>query len=656
MCGISGIISLNNEKIDYEELVVMTTQMEKRGPDHEGYLITNDCFFSHAFNQRPAKITELEHVQHIGFGHRRLSITDLGTGASQPMCDVAERYWIVFNGQIYNHLELRKKLTALGHRFKTDHSDTEVVLNAYSRWGVDCLAELNGTWSFCLWDSVENTVFIARDRMGARPFYYTVHNNTFYFASELNALIANGSIGRELDACAIYDYLTYTHVPAPRTIFQNIEKVPAAHYLFFKPGEKIRLRQYWSPVSIEPELSLGEDDIIDGIRTRLDKAVASRMQADVGIGLLLSGGLDSSINLACMSQHSHRPVKTFTVGFENKNEYKNEFDHAKKVATLFKADHHELVVTEKDFFDFLPQLAHLQDEPIADPAITPIHFISKHASEHQVKVMLGGEGSDELFIGYEHWRLIYEFEKMFLNKPNLAGFIAGIHQRSIFKGRRPHYLNWAYKLKNNWPTFWGGTELRTEADKHKILSPAFLDKVGNYNSFAPLQKLYNHLTLARPYRTFDWMTVSDLQHRLPDQLLARLDRMMMTASIEGRHPFLDVDLVEFALRIPPHLKVKHKTEKYLLKKAFQNSLPREIVHRSKDSFSVPMNELFRHVGRKKEYIALIAGFNKDTGIFTDAYIKQLEAPARLKEFWNVLNLALWHYAQKKPAQKLNQKR
>jgi asparagine synthase (glutamine-hydrolysing) len=485
---------------------------------------------------------------------------------------------------------------------------------------------------------------MARDRVGARPFYYTIYNKTLYFASQLNAIIANAHIETELDEFAVYDYLTYTNVPAPSTILKNIKKIPAAHYLFFKPGEPIHTKQYWSPITTQPLVTLSEKEIIAEIREKFSEAVRIRMQADVNVGMLLSGGLDSSANLAYMSRFSSKPIKTYTAGFENKHQYKNEFEHAKQVATLFKADHQEVVVTEKDFFDFLPKLAYLQDEPIADPAIIPLHFISKLASRDQVKVLLGGEGSDELFIGYQHWRLIYEFEKVFLNKPRLAGVISYLHRKSIFKGRRPHYLSWAFKLKNQWPTFWSGTELRTEADKHKILSQDFLHKIGSYHSFTPIRRLYSDLTSVKPYETFDWMTVNDLQHRLPDQLLARLDRMMMSASIEGRHPFLDVNLIEFVLRIPPHLKVKQKTEKYLLKKAFESVLPREIIYRPKDSFSVPMTTLFKNADRKKEYLDIIGNFNKRTGIFLNSYLKELESPAKMKEFWNVLNLALWHEA------------
>ena len=643
MCGISGIINFNEQPVSGEQILEMTDVMLNRGPDGEGYLLSNSADFCSVLKQKRPKalVVNLEHKQQLVMGHRRLSITDLSYHAAQPMTDSGKRYWIVFNGQIYNHLELRAELETKGYTFKSDHSDTEVILNSYSCWGIDCLQKFNGMWAFCLWDSQENTVFISRDRVGKQPLFYAEQDNTFYFASELNALLSNKNIPRHLDEFAVYDYLTYTNVPAPNTIISAIKKLPAAHYLFFKPGEPVKAKRYWDPISTTAPLELSEKEIIDEIRERLYQSTKQRMSADVKVGMLLSGGVDSSINLACMSKYSTEPVKTFTVGFENKNTYRNEFTYARKIATLFKADYNELIVTEKDFFDFLPHMAYSQDEPIADTANIPIYYLSQLAKAQQVKVLLSGEGSDELFIGYEHWRLIYQFEKVFGKSPLLAGVFEFLHKKSIFKNKRPHYQNWANKVKNHWPVFWSGTELRSENQKRDTLSPDFLSRLGNYNSFGPKKTLYDSLVAAKPYETFEWMTINDIQNRIPDQLLARLDRMLMANSVEGRNPFLDVNLIEFVLRIPSHLKVKNKTEKYLLKKAFEGIIPHEILYRSKDSFAVPINDLFQDSARKKPYMEVIRDFNKDKGIFTEAYLTKLELPSHIKEFWNVLNLALW---------------
>jgi asparagine synthase (glutamine-hydrolysing) len=643
MCGISGIISLNNDPLNYEQLKFMTNELSNRGPDGEGYLVTNNDVFgaSLANKSRYLSMNTLQNKQHLGFGHRRLSITDLSSKASQPMTDVNKRYWIVFNGQIYNHAELRKELEAKGYKFFSDHSDTEVILNGYSCWGINCLNHFNGMWAFCLWDSIENAIFISRDRAGKQPLYYTIADNKFYFASELNAILTNKNIARELDEKAIYDYLTYTFVPSPNTMFKGIYKVPAAHYFLFKPGDKIEAKKYWDPLSIKPVTAISEKEIIESLKNKLFESTQLRMVADVNVGMLLSGGLDSSINLACMNAYSPGPVKTYTVGFENNKNYKNEFGYAKKVASFLKAELNEVIVDEKQFFDFLPQMAYLQDEPIADAANIPLYFVSKAAREDNTRVLLSGEGADELFIGYEHWRLIYEFEKVMRNKPKLASILDYAHKRSAFRNRGAHYQMWIYKIKNHWPVFWSGTELRTEENKQEILQPDFLKKIGNYNSFLPLTDLHNSVLSQKPYDAFRWMTTTDLQNRLPDFLLARLDRMMMSASVEGRNPFLDVNLIEFVLSIPPELKVRQKTEKYLLKKAFEGILPKEIINRSKDSFTVPLNELF-NANRVKGYSEVINKFNSATGIFRKDYLKQLELPVNIKEFWNILNLSLWH--------------
>lgn len=626
----------------------MSAAMADRGPDFEGYLFSNDPEYAGSLmsGKDPAKtrVTSLQHRQHVGLAHRRLSITDLSIEASQPMSDSEGRYWIVFNGQIYNHPALRTELSKLGYRFKTDHSDTEVILNAYRHWGIDCLSRLNGTWAFCIWDSADNTVFMSRDKVGIRPLYYTIHDHAFFFASEMNAILENKDIPREISEFGIYDFLTYTSIPAPATIYKNIFKLPAAHYLFFKPGEPVSPKRYWDPVSSGQELRLSEAEVIGEVRDRLYASTERQMMADVNVGLLLSGGLDSSVLLACMQKHSPRPVNTYAVGFENNSLYKNEFEYSRKVAARFKSNHTELTISSNDFFDCLPHMAYKQDEPIADTANIPIYLISKKAHHDKVKVLLGGEGSDELFVGYQHWRLIYEFERLFRNRPRLAAGLAFIHRNSFFSHKRPYYQAWSNKLNQQTPAFWSGTELRAEEDKRRILSRDFLATVKGYNSFMPVRPLYDALLGTRPYDTFSWMTSVDLANRLPDLLLARMDRMAMSNSIEGRYPFLDAGLIEFVMKIPASLKVKGGTEKYLLKKAFEDVLPHDVIYRPKDSFTVPLNNLFGP-GRKPQYLEKIRNFNKATGIFSEDYIIKLAAPENIKEFWNVLNLALWHEAR-----------
>lgn len=637
---------MNNEPVDVAALVKMTKSLASRGPDGEGYLFTNTAALDSLQPDVHKLVRRVDHTQQLGFGHRRLATTDLSPAALQPMRDASGRYWVVFNGQIYNHVALRKELESYGYRFLTDHSDTEVIVNAYAKWGDQCLSHLIGIWAFCLWDAVDNRFLLARDRVGKQPLFYTVRNNCLVFASELNALLTDTAIKRQLDDLAVYDFLTYANVPAPKTIFKDIFKLPAANYIAFKPGGKINYTRFWNPIDFDQVLHLDEREVTIEIRDRLYQSVRTRMEADVPVGALLSGGLDSSVSLACMARYAKAPVRSYTVGFENKNLYKNEFSYAKKVANLFGAKHTELLVSDKEFLDVLPTVTYLQDEPIADTANVPLYLISKKAHEDGIKILLSGEGSDEIFIGYQHWRLIYEYEKIFRNRPVMANAFGYLHRNSVFRNRRPFYNAWSDKTKNHWPVFWSGTELRSEAAKRSILRPDFLQRVGDYNSFMPKSNLYTELITRKKYDTFKWMTISDLANRLPDQLLARLDRMTMASSVEGRNPFLDIGLIEFMLRVPSSFKTKGKIEKVLLKKAFENILPREIVYRQKDSFTVPLAEVFREPKRKMDYMQIIVAFNNETRIFTDHYIAQLSASKNIKEFWTTLNFALWYQSHR----------
>lgn len=645
MCGIAGIISLSNTPINPTYLTKMSDSINYRGPDGEGFLFTNESDLSISLKEKRPKaaVIHFSHVQHIALAHRRLSIVDLAASANQPMSDATERYYIVFNGEIYNHADLRKELILAGYQFNTDHSDTEVILNAYACWGVDCLSRFNGMWSFVLWDAQENKVFMARDRAGKKPFFYSIYQNHFYFASELKSLLTVEGLPRDIDEIALYDYLTYLMVPAPKTIFKNIFKLPAAHYALFSPGQEINIKQYWSPLTDQPLLKLSETEIIDGIRERLYESARLRMVADVEVGVLLSGGLDSSINLACLSKFNSKPIKAFSVGFESSEGYTNEFKYARKVADIFKADYRELTLKDKDFFDFLPQMIYHQGEPIADTANIPIYYISKMAREAGVKVLLGGEGSDEIFIGYQHWRLAKDFAAILEGRPKMASLAGSLHKAiKPLNNHRSLYHSWYDKITSGNPVFWSGTELRSEKEKRGILSQSFLERIGDHSTFSSISGVYDQYLKTGRSDIYAWMSASDLQYRLPDLLLARLDRMTMAASVEGRNPFLDVNLIEYVMRIPAELKTKNKTEKYILKKAFEGILPNDIIYRQKDSFTVPLPKLFSDKKTRDMSISAIERFNESTGFFTSMFISELAQNRRSNELWNIINLALWH--------------
>jgi len=537
-------------------------------------------------------------------------------------------------------------LQDLGVKFNTDHSDTETIINAYAYWGTACLKKFNGMWAFCIWDSLENTFFMARDRVGKKPLYYTTHNHSLFFASELKAILVNKEIPRVINEKAIYDFLTYATVPSPDTVFRKIRKLPAGHYIFFKPGNEIKETRYWSPIRNEKYLDGTEEQIIEGLREKIDAAVKMRLMADVEVGILLSGGIDSSINLASLNKFSAKPVKAFCLGFENKNGYKNEFEYAKKVAGEFKTDLYEYILSEKEFFDFLPEMAYYQDEPMADPANISLYYISKMAQKMGVKALMSGEGSDELFIGYKLWEIARRFESLLKDRPNLARVLGFVHKNSGLSHKRRYYHSWYSKISKKQPVFWSGTELRSEKEKHEILDEEFLRNLGEYDSYAPIREFHQLFESNQNLHNYDWMSSADLSQRLPDLLLSRLDRMSMAASVEVRSPFLDINLIEYVMRIPPHLKNKNNQEKYILKKTYEGILPQEIIYRPKNSFMAPMNDIFNDKRMRAVCMDAIEKFNQETNIFSTEYINRLRVSNSGNEMWNISNLAFWYQKYK----------
>jgi asparagine synthase (glutamine-hydrolysing) len=390
----------------------MNDIISHRGPDGEGFLFSdnNQAFDSTLRSKSDALVLKNKsHTRQVALGHRRLSIIDLSDVASQPMADDTKTFWIVFNGEIYNHQELRNELEEKGCCFITDHSDTEVILNAYKTWGKDCLQRFNGMFSFCIWDTNKDEFFLARDRMGIKPLYYTEHKGALYFGSEVKTLLVNKGVSRKFNNKAIYDYLTFTAVPASNTIFDSISKLPAAHCFYIRQGKIEKPVRYWNPLAVEKYKEASDQEICELILSEIDKSAQKRMIADVEVGVLLSGGVDSSANLAMLSKHTDKPIKAFSIGFENQGNYKNEFKYSRKVAKQFGAEYHELLLTPEDFNSFFPKMVYYQDEPIADTANIPIYYLSKKAREEGVTVLLGGEGSDELLIGYKGWALAKQY-------------------------------------------------------------------------------------------------------------------------------------------------------------------------------------------------------------------------------------------------------
>jgi asparagine synthase (glutamine-hydrolysing) len=647
MCGIAGNITLSqNQDVDKNLIVAMCDALKHRGPDGEGYVFSRSFSF-HDFemlrNRRPeAHINIASSDRAVALGHRRLSIIDLHDNASQPMCDADESVWIVLNGEIYNHRELRETLTAKGHVFKTDHSDTEALLHAYKEWGLDCLLHLRGMFAFAIWDIRKDLIMIARDRMGVKPVYYHVHHQQLNFASEIKALLQNKNLDRRINYSALNELLTYNSVAAPNTLYDGIFKLKPAHYITIEKGVVSEQTRYWNLHEETNQAIDSEDLAVENIREVLQKSIELRMESDVPYGALLSGGIDSSANVAFLHKLSDKPVNTFSLGFSSHHNFKlNEFAYADEVASLFRTKHHKIEISDNDFWDFINQYQHHFDEPIVDSASIPIYFLAENARKQGIKILLGGEGSDELFIGYQLWRFNYEFNKMFAGKSKwmLKGFKAILNLPPL-KNKRPFYRHWLQELIDGGLIFNGGTVVLTPKQKARYYTPLFIDKAKVNEPNHAIENYFKEFK-SESKDWGKWMTYLDTKIRLPELLLARLDKMTMVASVEAREPFIDYKLAELSYRINSKLKTRDKTEKYILKKALKGILPSGIIYRQKDGFTVPLEKLFENDKLRKFAIEKINELNSVEQIFTSEYINKLWKEKDFMRLWQLLMIAIW---------------
>lgn len=627
MCGFAGIFNFQAQKpVSVDVLTAMRDSLIHRGPDGAGIWLSSDG--------------------RVGLGHRRLAIIDLSESANQPMCNEDEKIWIVFNGEIYNHQEIRPELEARGHRFKTDHSDTEVILHAFEEWGIECVERFRGMFAFAIWDDRKKELWICRDRLGIKPIYYTFVNGIFLFASEIKAILEYPGVPREVDPEAMYHYLSFLATPAPHTMFRGIKKLPPASCAVIREDGQMNTRRYWDVWDHTSDLSKrSEEEIAERLQAELRDAVRYRKVSDVPVGIFLSGGIDSSTNAALFSENEASPVKTFTVGYD-KNEYvghRNEFEYARKMADHIGAEHHELTLDATDLVEFLPRVAALQDEPIADPVCFPLYSIAKFAKEHGITVCQVGEGADELFCGYPHWQKLMAYQswvgRPIAEFPNRLGayFLkkAGLESKMKFERLRRAALGE--------PIFWGGEEAFTEAEKKALLGPELQKRFRNFSSYEILKPIRERFMERAMEKTpLSWMSYLDLNLRIPELLMMRVDKMTMMSSLEAREPFLDHKLVELAMSIPEELKVKHGTLKYILKKSVQGLVPPELIDRKKQGFIVPVGdwmsgELGRMTAQK------LADFAKRTGFFSPEAVQDaLEANDRGRNAWLLLNFVLWH--------------
>ena len=580
MCGICGIMRWDGRTVSATTVRAMTDALTHRGPDGEGLFI------------RPTAGKRGEHSERdansVGLGNRRLAVID-PEGGRQPVSNEDGTVTVVYNGEIYNYRELRQSLEASGHRFKS-RSDTEVIVHQYEQDGWRCVERFRGMFAFALWDETNGLLLLARDRLGIKPLYYTVHGDRLLFASEIWSLLRGLGQTPALDPVALAQLFLVQYVPSPLTIMSNIYKLPAGTAAVVRSG-KLELRPYWRPHAAPPPSYPPDADLARALLERLDDSVASHLVSDVPLGAFLSGGLDSSMIVASMRRRVDTPVHTFAVGFEGMAG-EGELEHARRVASVMRTTHHELVVTEPNFIDALPRMVAALDDPVLDPALVPTLLVSRLARS-EVTVVLTGEGGDELFGGYRRYRLQRWNRVMRLVpeavRPLLIGLARSLRVRQALeaywqKGPSGRHLGWAATAP---PSLM--RQLWEEPDRAD-------------QAAAGLRGGFDRLLAERhpeggedptDERALDAMLDLDMRTWLPDDLLVKVDRMAMAVSLEARVPYLDHQLVEWASALPASMKVRGGTGKYLLKQAAMDRLPASIVRRPKQGFEPPLAHWLR---------------------------------------------------------------
>lgn len=625
MCGIVGTLRFSGEKpVDLTKLERMRDAMAHRGPDGAGSWLSGD--------------------QSVALGHRRLSIIDLTQAANQPMGTLEGQVQLVFNGEIYNHQEIRKELQNLGHHFTTDHSDTEVLLRSYIEWGHECVHKLIGMFAFAIWDARKQELWLVRDRIGVKPLYYAVYNGRISFASEIKALLQDEDLPRKVNELSMLQYMSFLAPPAPNTMYDGIQKLAGGGSLLVKVDGQLKEKRYWDALDQRKDLShLSDKEVSDLVLENLEEAVARRMVSDVPVGVFLSGGIDSSTNAALFSRHTNQKVKTFSIGYDQDyGSYKNELTYAKEVADYIGTDHYELRLTQQDLVDFLPHMVDLQDEPIGDPVCVPVYYVSKLAKENGVTVCQVGEGSDELFWGYPNWRRALRMQnlsdqfscvpsavkKLGLSALKLAGKHASL----------PH--DWLMRSSQDRPIFFGGAEALPHHMRLSLMSQDMIKRHGVDTSWAAIEPIWQRFQEKGGGSRLKWMTYLDLNFRLPELLLMRVDKMSMGVSLEGRVPFLDHRFVEMALSIREEVLTRDDVLKTVLKRAVRGVIPDHIIDRPKQGFGVPVHDwMMAELGEHARDV--INDFVGKTDYFDAAAIHALLNSGRSADIWNLLNLAMW---------------
>jgi asparagine synthase (glutamine-hydrolysing) len=622
MCGICGKLNFAKGVGVQPALIrAMMDAIRHRGPDDEGLHIASE----------------------VGLGFRRLAIIDLNSG-HQPISNEDGTIWIVFNGEIYNYQELRKFLLSKGHVFRTQ-TDTEVIVHLYEELGPQCLEQLRGMFAFAIWDENNKTLFLARDRVGIKPLYYSLIDNSIVFASEIKAILADPAIRRTLAPEIIDRFLTFLYVPGEETLLKGIRKLAPGYYLLAKDG-KAEIRQYWDLRFVKPSERLSFEDAENQLSSLLADTVELHMIADVPVGVLLSGGVDSTAVLSCAAEKTDKEISTFTVGFADSG-FADERPYARLAAETFGSRHYDMTITASDFAAFLPQYVWHMEEPVCEPPAVALYYVSKLARNH-VKVLLSGEGGDEAFAGYDNYRNMVWLERLKQVWPSANGAASWglsqlnswVHSAKVAKyvplvnATFPNY----YYSRTSTPYRYSGNGIG------ELYSADFLKSIDREYTVEPVRRLFS---IVKNQGILDQMLYIDTKTWLPDDLLIKADKMTMANSLELRVPLLDHRLLEFAASLPAHYKLNGFNLKYIWKKALSKRVPNSILKRKKAGFPVPYEFWLRNNFKDQIREILTDRKTMERGYFQRAAVEKLidangDSGTYSKEVFSLVALELWH--------------
>ncbi len=619
MCGIAGILSFDREQAVSEARVrTMCDAITYRGPDSDGFYVNGN----------------------VGLGMRRLRIIDL-EGGKQPIFNEDGQIALVFNGEIYNYRELRPELEARGHTFRT-HSDTETIVHLYEEEGEDCVRKLRGMFAFALWDNRQRKLFIARDRLGKKPLFYVNDGKRFVFGSEIKCITALREHRLDMDVRTLDSYFSLGYIPSPHTIYKQVLQLPAAHTMTIRDGT-ISTRRYWDVSSVAPSSDTREEVVIEKLTTLLKESVRLRLVSDVPFGAFLSGGVDSSLVVALMSSFMSEPVKTFTIGFEEKS--RNEMEFARATARHFKTDHHEMLC-RPDAVGLCEKLVDHFDEPYADASAIPTFMVAKFARE-KVTMTLSGDGGDELFAGYDHY--LKTKQLALLRKVSLGTMPtllrAGANVAGLVSQPIAARAQWAaYRM--NLPE---EESLREGVSifSHDLKTELLAGQVNEQLDGSMVELFRAAFAEGKHFDSINRMLYVDLRTYLVDDILTKVDRMTMANSLESRVPLLDHVLVEYVFSLPSELKLKGMVRKYILKKTAARMLPEEILSRKKMGFGLPLREWFRGPLKAMTRDVLLGPAMSSSGLFERATIERMvvehEQGTRHHEehLWALMQFAMW---------------